>query len=101
METTNNYDLYSKYYDEVSHKRYDYPAIARTIATFIGQRKTVLEIGVATGSVVQELLHINPQQYEIWGIDNNALLIEQEKAKLGSEDRVHFYVQDILDFNLE
>jgi spermidine synthase len=37
----------------------------------IGKRKKVLEIGVGIGLYIQELLEINPQQYEIWGIDNN------------------------------
>ena len=31
----------------------------------------MLEIEVGTGLYIQELLEINPQQYEIWGIDNN------------------------------
>lgn len=100
MNRNNNYDVLSKYYNEMVDKNRDYGRIARTLATLIGDRRKLLDIGVGTGLVVEELIQINPE-YEIWGIDNSEPLLEQAKSQLKSVNQVHLYREDVIDFNLE
>lgn len=96
MKPNKNYydSLYSKYYDEISEKRPDVKTITRTLATLIGKRKKVLEIGVGTGLYIQELLEINPQQYEIWGIDNSEHTYHMHSAKYAYKTPFKVTVKD-------
>lgn len=99
MDTADHYSTYSKYYDEIVEKRRDFDAIAHTLATLIGKRKSILDIGIGTGSVVEKLLQVMPQHCEFWGIDNSRSLLEQARAKPGLSG-VQLHLADVLDFNL-
>ncbi|MBD2607030.1 class I SAM-dependent methyltransferase [Scytonema hofmannii FACHB-248] len=93
------YDLLSQYYDSMQTKARNYLQVGQTLGSLIGNRKTLLEIGVGTGLTVEALLLGNPS-YEIWGIDNHQPLLEQAKEKFKHQENVHLDLQDVLNLKL-
>lgn len=93
------YDMLSDDYDNMVEKTRDYSQVGKVLSNLIGNRQTLLEVGVGTGLVVKALLDINPN-YEIWGIDNHQPLLDQAKAKFDATDNVQFHLQDVLNLSL-
>lgn len=99
INSSATYDMLSDDYDDMVEKTRDYSHVGKALRDLIGDRQTLLEVGVGTGLVVEALLDINPN-YEIWGIDNHQPLLDQAKAKFDSTDNVQFHLQDVLNLSL-
>ncbi|MEM9217295.1 MAG: class I SAM-dependent methyltransferase [Cyanobacteria bacterium P01_F01_bin.150] len=99
INSSATYDMLSDDYDDMVDKTRDYSQVGKVLSDFIGDRRTLLEVGVGTGLVVKALLDINPN-YEIWGIDNHQPLLDQAKAKFDAADNVQFHLQDVLNLSL-
>ena len=79
------YQEISKYYDMLMEAGYyDYGALATTLQSVIGERQSVLELGIGTGQVAQLLVEANPS-YDFAGMDFSAAMLELAQKRLPSE----------------
>ncbi|MEL7039588.1 MAG: class I SAM-dependent methyltransferase [Cyanobacteria bacterium J06592_8] len=92
------YKKLSSYYDAFVQKNRDYKAIARSLVDIIGNSKTLLEIGIGTGLIAEQLMQIDPS-YRITGIDNSDSLLALAKEKVGGSVDLHY--QSISKLNLD
>ena len=94
---TNTYAGISDYYDMLMlGGYYNYNDIAEALHKVLSPRKKILELGVGTGLLAEQLLKNNT--YAFTGIDNTNEMLEQAKERLG--EGVHLQMQDIVELNL-
>nr|WP_237330440.1 class I SAM-dependent methyltransferase [Streptomyces sp. BA2] len=77
---------------------YDYDAYTRTLLDLVQDRRLLLEVGVGTGLVCEELLRLADTDLVITGIDHTASMLAQARSRLGS--RVRLIQQDVLHMAL-
>ncbi|MDJ1184963.1 class I SAM-dependent methyltransferase [Roseofilum casamattae] len=94
-------DLYqgmSDFYNAfVQHNR-DYRAIATELIDLFGDAKHILDVGIGTGLLAEQILQLQPD-LTIVGIDTSASLLAQAREGLG--DRVELYCEDISNLHLD
>ncbi|MEV6759014.1 class I SAM-dependent methyltransferase [Streptomyces sp. NPDC051214] len=92
---TNSYDALAPHYDLImTSGYYDYEAYARELRGLIGDRRDVLELGVGTGLVCDQLLATGSVGMRLTGIDHTESMLTQARNRLG--DRVTLVEMDIL-----
>ncbi|MGB3642428.1 MAG: class I SAM-dependent methyltransferase [Rivularia sp. (in: cyanobacteria)] len=90
----NEYTAIADYYDLLmTSGYYNYEVIAKAIAALIPTNKSIIEIGVGTGLVLEKLLEIDPQ-YNLTGFDHTEAMLEIAKKRLG--DRAKLFKADIV-----
>lgn len=95
----NTYEGIAEHYDTLmTDGYYDYDEISRNLCAIIGDRRRLMELGVGTGLVADNLLKENPD-FIITGIDNTAAMIAQAKERLG--DRMNYELQDVTKLDLD
>ncbi|MDY6783164.1 MAG: class I SAM-dependent methyltransferase [Cyanobacteriota bacterium] len=77
---------------------YNHESLAIEIQSAIGQRKRLLELGIGTGKLAQELLKLDPT-YELTGIDFSSAMVEIAKNRL--PDRVSVIECDVATMHLD
>lgn len=86
---TNSYDALAPHYDLImTSGYYDYHACARDLLALVGERRDVLELGVGTGLVCEQLLTIGPAALRITGIDHTESMLAQARIRLGGQVRL-------------
>ena len=79
----NQYTNMAEYYDLVmTNGYYDYEKRAKAIAAVLPENPNVIEIGVGTGLVLEQLLKLDPE-YNLTGIDHTPAMLEIAKRRLG------------------
>lgn len=91
------YQGLAKFYDYFVQKDRNYSEIATELAQIIGKDRDLLEIGIGTGLVVENLLQIEPD-YKITGIDTSESLLEEAKKRLGQ--KVDLYCQSVSELDV-
>ncbi len=92
------YTKLAKYYDEFVQKNRDYHEIATELAQLIGEGRELLDIGIGTGLIVENLLAIE-SSYNITGIDTSSALLEEAGKRL--TDGADLYCQSVSELSLE
>tara|TARA_Y100000590_G_scaffold470711_1_gene668217 strand:+ start:69927 stop:70673 length:747 start_codon:yes stop_codon:yes gene_type:complete len=95
----NTYEGIAEHYDTLmTDGYYDYDEISKNLCAIIGERRKLMELGVGTGLVADNLLKANPD-FKITGVDNTPAMISQAKEKLG--DRIAYELQDITKLSID
>lgn len=93
-------DLYqgiADFYNSFVQKNRDYQAIARELSEIIGDRQELLDIGIGTGLLVEQILRLRPE-LNISGVDTSASLLAQAHECLGA--KVNLHCQDVTNLHL-
>ena len=93
-------DLYkgmSDFYNSFVQKNRNYKAIAMELIEFFGDRKDILDVGIGTGLLVEQILLLRPE-LNISGVDTSESLLAQAQECLGSQ--VDLYCQDVTTLHL-
>ncbi|NEP83231.1 MAG: class I SAM-dependent methyltransferase [Okeania sp. SIO3B3] len=93
-------DLYkgmSDFYNSFVQKNRDYKAIATELIEIFGDRKDILDVGIGTGLLVEQILLLRPE-LQISGVDTSTSLLAQAQECLGT--RVDLHCQDVVDMHL-
>ena len=93
-------DLYkgmSDFYNGFVQKNRDYKAIATDLSKIFGDQTAVLDVGIGTGLLVEQILRLRPE-LQISGVDTSASLLAQARKCLGN--RVDLHCQDVTDLHL-
>ncbi|NES65083.1 MAG: class I SAM-dependent methyltransferase [Okeania sp. SIO2D1] len=93
-------DLYkgmSDFYNSFVQKNRNYKAIATELIEIFGDRKDILDVGIGTGLLVEQILLLRPE-LKISGVDTSASLLAQAQECLGT--KVDLYCQDVVDMHL-
>lgn len=96
MKSTNIYSAgISRFYDQIVERFYfDYKKLAHLLAQLIGEhRKNVLEIGIGTGLVAEQLMSYG---YQLTGIDFSEEMLSRARTRLG--ENIPLFNVDIKDF---
>lgn len=95
----NTYEGIAEFYDTLmTDGYYDYDEISKNLCEIIGERRDLMELGVGTGLVADNLLKEN-SDFIITGVDNTPAMIAQAKERLG--DRMKYELQDVTKLNLD
>ncbi|OUR96817.1 hypothetical protein A9Q84_10785 [Halobacteriovorax marinus] len=95
----NTYEGIAEFYDTLMLQGYyDYDEITRDLNGIVGERTKLLELGVGTGLVAEQLLKANPN-YKITGIDNTESMITQAQERLG--DKINYELQDVTKLKID
>ncbi len=94
---SDQYQKLAQFYDDFVSKNRNYYKIATELSEIIGDSRNLLDIGIGTGLVVENLLKIKPS-YHITGIDTSESLLEQAKKKLGQ--KVDLYCQSVSELDI-
>lgn len=87
------------YDDWVDSGYYDYPKIAKTLTSILGNRKNVLELGVGTGNVAIPLAKAG---FKIDGIDPSSFMLDKLREKLDKDSlRINLYKQSVEKLDLK
>ncbi len=92
------YNILAKYYDDFVKQNRDYHKIAVELSKIIGDAKSLLDVGIGTGLVVEHLLQIQPS-YQIIGVDTSRPLLDQAEQRLGQ--KVDLYHQSISELDID
>lgn len=85
MKRATYYHGIADYYDLLMDGGYyNHESMAKSIQSAIGQRKKLLELGVGTGRLAQELLRLD-SSYNLVGIDFSAAMIEIAEERLPND----------------
>ncbi|MGB3508774.1 MAG: class I SAM-dependent methyltransferase [Microcoleaceae cyanobacterium] len=85
---SNRYDNIAPYYDLLVQKGYyDYVESSKSLHSIIKDRKKILEIGVGTGLLAEQLLALNPN-YDLTGIDITPAMLDIAKSRLGGKAKL-------------
>lgn len=93
-------DLYegiSDFYNAFVQRNRDYKAIATELLEIFGDRKNILDVGIGTGLLVEQILQLQPE-LQISGVDTSASLLAQARECLGTQ--VDLYCQDVVEMRL-
>lgn len=94
----NYYQDIAGYYDLLMEcGYYDRAQLAAAVKACIGDRKSILELGVGTGQMAKELLELDPT-YDFGGIDFSAAMLEIAKRQLAG--RASLVECDVANMNL-
>ncbi len=88
----------SQWYDTLMEAGYnpsDHKAAAEAIVKVLGSRRKVLELGIGTGLLAEQLAEIG---IDLSGFDFSESMLEKAAARLGN--RVQLYQQDVTNLNL-
>jgi ubiquinone/menaquinone biosynthesis C-methylase UbiE len=88
----------SYWYDAIMEAGYntsDHKAAADAIVRILGSRKKVLELGIGTGLLAEQLVEVG---VELSGFDFSPDMLEKAEVRLG--DRAKLYQQDVLSLDL-
>ncbi|MEB3343624.1 class I SAM-dependent methyltransferase [Okeania sp.] len=91
------YQGLAKFYDQLVQKSRNYDEMTTELARIIGEARDLLEIGIGTGLVAENLLQIKPA-YKITGIDISEPLLEEAQKRLGQ--KVDLYSQSVSELNI-
>jgi predicted TPR repeat methyltransferase len=81
----NTYDGITECYDLLMRAGYyEHRAMAEAADDVLGERASVLELGVGTGLFAQELMATNPER-DITGVDFTAPMLDIAEARVGGE----------------
>ena len=84
----NEYTDITEYYDLLmTSGYYDYHKIAKSFHSVLGERKKLLEVGVGTGLLTEELLKID-DSYELTGIDHTESMLKIARERLGNQAKL-------------
>ena len=90
----NEYTAIVDYYDLLmTSGYYQYDKLAKAISSLISSNQNIIEVGVGSGLLLEQLLEINPQ-YNLTGMDHTPKMIEAAKKRLGN--RVDLFTEDIV-----
>ena len=93
-------DLYkgmSDFYNAFVQRNRDYKAIATELIEIFGDRKDILDVGIGTGLLVEQILQLRPE-LQISGVDTSTSLLAQAQECLGNQ--VDLHCQDVIDLHL-
>ena len=93
-------DLYkgmSDFYNTFVQRNRDYKAIATELVEIVGDRKDILDVGIGTGLLVEQILRLR-SDIQISGVDTSPSLLALARECLG--DRVDLHCQDVVDMHL-
>ena len=96
-ENVYNHEI-SQYYDAIMEAGYnpnDHKVAADAIVKILGSRKKVLELGIGTGLLAEQLV---AKGIDLSGFDFSESMLEKAVARLGS--KVKLYQQDVVNLNL-
>ncbi|MEX2254386.1 MAG: class I SAM-dependent methyltransferase [Acidimicrobiia bacterium] len=94
----NTYDGITECYDLLMRAGYyEHDAMAKAANNVLGERTSVLELGVGTGLFAQNLAATNPS-YEITGIDFTAPMLDIAESRIG--DEVDLVEADVTEMDL-
>ncbi|NET42622.1 class I SAM-dependent methyltransferase [Okeania sp. SIO2B3] len=91
------YQELAKFYDKFVQQNRNYYEIATELAQIIGEVRNLLDIGIGTGLIVENLLQIEPA-YKITGIDTSEPLLEEAQKRLGQ--KVDLYCQSVSELDI-
>ncbi|NEQ38415.1 MAG: class I SAM-dependent methyltransferase [Okeania sp. SIO3I5] len=91
------YQGLAKFYDKFVQQNRNYYEIATELAEIIGEARDLLDIGIGTGLIVENLLQIEPA-YKITGIDTSESLLEEAQKRLGK--KVDLYCQSVAELDI-
>ncbi|NEP83210.1 MAG: class I SAM-dependent methyltransferase [Okeania sp. SIO3B3] len=91
------YQGLAKFYDQCVSQYRNYDQIATELAQVIGEARDLLDIGIGTGLIVENLLQIEPA-YKITGIDTSEPLLEEAQKRLG--EKVDLYCQSVSELDI-
>ncbi|NEP91276.1 MAG: class I SAM-dependent methyltransferase [Okeania sp. SIO2C2] len=91
------YQKLAKFYDHFVQKDRNYSEIATELAQIIGEARDLLDIGIGTGLIVENLLQIE-HDYKITGIDTSESLLEEAQKRLGQ--KVDLYCQSVSELDI-
>ncbi|NEP09886.1 MAG: class I SAM-dependent methyltransferase [Symploca sp. SIO2C1] len=94
-------DLYqgmSDFYNAFIGRNRDYRAIAMELLKLFGNQQHILDVGIGTGLLVEQLLELR-SELQITGIDTSKSLLAQAQASLGTQ--VELYCQDVCNLQLD
>jgi len=99
-----DYTTFATHYDQIMRSGYyDYEGIAGQLAAHLGAAgaDTVLEIGVGTGLIVEQLLALHPQVH-VDGVDLTEAMLDVARDRLAPHlgHRVTLHRQNVLDLDL-
>ena len=94
----NEYTAISDYYDLLmTSGYYQYDKLADSITSIISVNQKIIEIGVGSGLLLEQLLKIN-DRYDLTGMDHTPEMIEIAKKRLGN--RVKLFEADIVSMSI-
>ncbi|MEB3342597.1 class I SAM-dependent methyltransferase [Okeania sp.] len=88
----------SNFYNAFIGRNRDYRAIATELLEILGNRQKILDIGIGTGLLAEQLIQLKPL-LQITGIDTSTSLLAQAQTCLGSQ--VELYCQDVCNLELD
>jgi SAM-dependent methyltransferase len=92
----NQYDELAEYYDHLMlGGYYDYEQQARTLSEILPPQATVLEVGVGTGLLAEQLVKAG---HRVVGIDHTTEMLDRARARLG--DSVELHQADVCSLDL-
>ncbi len=96
--STDLYQGMSDFYNAFIQRNRDYRAIATELIKLFGDKQDILDVGIGTGLLVEQLLLLQPK-LQITGIDTSTSLLAQAKTCLGTQ--VELYCQDVCNLQLD
>jgi trans-aconitate methyltransferase len=95
----NTYEGIAEYYDTLmTQGYYNYEEITKDLSDLLGERLDILELGVGTGLVAENLLR-QKTNYALTGVDNTKAMIKQAQERLG--DKINYELQDITKLSID
>jgi len=86
----------SLWYDRIMKAGYyDHNSIADALDNILENRKKILELGVGTGLLAEQMIN---RGYEVSGIDFTPTMLEIAKKRIGGKAKL--YEQNVIDLNL-
>ncbi|NET00653.1 MAG: class I SAM-dependent methyltransferase [Sphaerospermopsis sp. SIO1G2] len=99
MATMNQYTDITDYYDLlVTQGYYNYQGMAEAVYSVMQGREKVLDLGVGTGLLAEELLKLAPE-CEFTGVDITASMLEIARERLG--ENVKLVEADVIKMDLQ
>lgn len=93
----NEYKQMAEFYDLVTPAYFDYQRSAKILHNLLGDRKKILELGIGTGQLMDEILNIDPS-YDATGIEHTKEMLALAQDRIG--ERVQLLLLDILEMDL-
>lgn len=79
------YEKIAAYYDLLmAAGYYDHDSLARSVQSFVGEGQRILELGVGTGRLCQELIKLDPS-CDLTGIDFSASMLDVARKRLPND----------------